>query len=304
MLGTWPDSGIPALMFSLLSSAFHFLELKLRHIRHLSLASVAPNRLLWLAMTFLVFWALCTGVDVTMGALPRLHNILPLRFWLSHRSRTLVVGVVLSTAFSMFLSLTSHLLLCLLLRWRGWSIKTSYRTPSLTLAWMSAVRVLCGPFPKARALQICLPSPPVPSLQSTLSQYEAHVRAIGGADELKRVQNLCKTFQKKPGYTLQLFLQLKSFVCENYVGEEIERTLLRSRKPLLAGSTYFLGDALPTPSANQAARAANLVHAALLFHKSVRQGDMQPVTRVGLASTILKYYPNQVIYQQAEQITR
>uniref|UniRef100_UPI00358E1E28 carnitine O-palmitoyltransferase 1, liver isoform-like isoform X2 n=1 Tax=Myxine glutinosa TaxID=7769 RepID=UPI00358E1E28 len=290
MLGTWPDSGIPALMFSLISSAFHFLQLKLRHIKHLSLASVTPNRLLWLAMTFLVFWALCAGVDITMGALPRLCNILPFRFWLSHRSRTLIVGVVLSTAFSMFLSLTSHLLLCLLLRWRGWSIKTSYWTPSLTLAWMSAVRVLCGPFRKARALQICLPSPPVPSLQSTLSQYESHVRAIGGADEMKRVQNLCRTFQKKPGRTLQLFLQLKSFVCENYVSEEIERTLLKSRKPLLAGSTYFLGDALPTQTANQAARAANLVHATLLFRKSVRQGDMQPVLLQGVIPTCCKQF--------------
>ena len=57
-----------------------------------------------------------------------------------------------------------------------------------------------------------------------------------------------------------------------------EHIYLRNREPLMIGSNYYAMDMLAGPPTSiQAARAANLVHAAFLFRRKLERHEMMPV---------------------------
>lgn len=78
------------------------------------------------------------------------------------------------------------------------------------------------------------------------------------------------------------FLVLKSWWSTNYVTDWWEEFVyLRGRSPLMVNSNFYGTDAiLLHPTHLQAARAANVTHAAFLFRRLVDRQTLQPVRRL------------------------
>ena len=75
---------------------------------------------------------------------------------------------------------------------------------------------------------------------------------------------------------LQRYLCLKWFMAENYVSDWWEEYVyLRGRSPLMINSNYYgiEGPKAP-PTTNQAARAGNIVHAALCFRRMISKQEV------------------------------
>lgn len=78
------------------------------------------------------------------------------------------------------------------------------------------------------------------------------------------------------GARLQRYLRLKWFMAENYVSDWWEEYVyLRGRSPLMINSNYY-GIEKPgiPPTTKQAARAGNLVHAALCFRRMISKQEV------------------------------
>ena len=62
-----------------------------------------------------------------------------------------------------------------------------------------------------------LPHLPVPPLDETLQRYLLSVKPLLEETEFQEYEKLVSSFKKKEGKKLQLYLNMKSWVSENYV---------------------------------------------------------------------------------------
>lgn len=139
--------------------------------------------------------------------------------------------------------------------------------------------------------QNSLPHLPVPPLEQTCRKFLLSVKPLLDENEFKEMEKLVEGFKNKEGKRFQLYLNLKSWMSENYVHPPLsfvafvsslqllschhlqvaewweKYVYLRGRSPILINSNYYILDCgLPKPPTKiQVARAANLISIALDF---------------------------------------
>ncbi|OWK50807.1 Carnitine O-palmitoyltransferase 1, muscle isoform [Lonchura striata] len=138
--------------------------------------------------------------------------------------------------------------------------------------------------PLLYSFQSSLPKLPVPPVKATVARYLESVRPLLDDDKYLEMAALAKEFQEKTAPRLQRYLRLKSWWTTNYVSDWWEEYIyLRGRSPLMVNSNYYAMDFLyVTPSPIQAARAANSVHAMLLYRRRLDRGEIPPMMALGV----------------------
>ncbi|XP_076363442.1 carnitine O-palmitoyltransferase 1, liver isoform-like isoform X2 [Tachypleus tridentatus] len=141
------------------------------------------------------------------------------------------------------------------------------------------VKLIEGQKPMLYSFQYSLPCLPLPSLKDTMQRYLVSVRPLCDDEQYARKEKLAKEFQMTIGPKLQKYLWLKSWWSTNYVTDWWEEYVyLRGRSSLMINSNFYGIDAiLVHPTRNQAARAANLIYAALLFQKEISSQTLEPI---------------------------
>ncbi|CAG0899503.1 unnamed protein product [Darwinula stevensoni] len=169
-----------------------------------------------------------------------------------------------------------------LLLYKGWLYEERGpgAKPSLvTRAWMLTLCMMT----KGPALLYCyqysLPHLSLPSLKETTEKYLLSVRPLQTDEQFERTKKMAKEFQDTIGKKLQRYLWLKSWWCSNYVSDWWEEYVyLRGRSPIMVNSNFYGIDAiLFQPTHIQAARAANVAYAALLFRRLIYRQELQPI---------------------------
>jgi carnitine O-palmitoyltransferase 1, liver isoform len=97
-----------------------------------------------------------------------------------------------------------------------------------------------------------------------------------------RMEKLADEFQKGISKKLQRYLVLKSWWSSNYVSDWWEDFVyLRGRSPLMVNSNFYGIDAIMIhPTRIQAARAAVIIHACLLFRRQIERQQLEPVSEI------------------------
>ncbi|KAK8405000.1 hypothetical protein O3P69_001522 [Scylla paramamosain] len=171
----------------------------------------------------------------------------------------------------------------LLYMYKGWMYETRGRGGKMSITtklWILAVKLLTKfSRPMLYSYQGSLPRLPLPSLSLTMSRYLRSVRPLMDDENYVRMQGLAKDFQAGIGKKLQRYLVLKSWWSTNYVTDWWEEFVyLRGRSPIMVNSNFYGTDAiLLHPTHLQAARAANVTHAAFLFRRLVDRQQLQPI---------------------------
>lgn len=146
--------------------------------------------------------------------------------------------------------------------------------------WILLIRLLTSTkSPMLYSYQASLPRLPLPSLEDTINRYLRSVRPLCDDEKYDRMIQLAHEFRNGVGKKFQRYLMLKSWWASNYVSDWWEEFVyLRGRQPLIVNSNFYGIDALVEGQTNrQAARAANLIYACLLFRKQINRQSLKPV---------------------------
>ena len=105
------------------------------------------------------------------------------------------------------------------------------------------------------------------------------MRPLMNDDEYNELVEFTEKFRKGIGRRLQRYLVIKSWLSINYVTDWwFEFVYLRQRSPLMINSNYYgFGTLSYVSTTNQAARAANVTWAALLFRRKIDRQEVTPV---------------------------
>ncbi|KAI1298741.1 Carnitine O-palmitoyltransferase 1, liver isoform [Halotydeus destructor] len=194
----------------------------------------------------------------------------------------LVASVVYSIAIWFAKAMIMKYTLKALLSYHGWMFETrSARGVSLrTKVWLVLVKLLTSRTPLLYDYQGSLPRLSVPSVHNTLTRYLRSVRPLCDDEKYKRLERMADEFEKGIASRLQRYLILKSWWASNYVSDWWEEFVyLRGRSAIMVNSNYYAIDALLVhPTQIQAARAANLVYASLLFRRQIDRQELKPIT--------------------------
>ncbi|XP_021953980.1 carnitine O-palmitoyltransferase 1, liver isoform isoform X2 [Folsomia candida] len=223
------------------------------------------------------------GYDPSCGLIPLVQKFMPAGDVGKGLSCAVVgVGIWGGTIF------TARTLLRLLFNYKGWMYEERGKGRSVSLAtkmWLAAVKILSGwNHPMLYSFQGSLPSLPLPSLDDTMTRYLRSVRPLRDDADYARLEKLAKEFNQGIGNKLQRYLVLKTWWATNYVSDWWEEYVyLRGRSPIMVNSNFYGLDAiLAHPTKIQAARAANVTHAALLFRRAIERQDLEPIMIQGL----------------------
>lgn len=158
--------------------------------------------------------------------------------------------------------------------------------PSIwTKLWIVLVRALTSKKPLLYSYQASLPRLPLPPVHDTVSRYLRSIRPLCETDEkYQRLVNMANEFESGIAKKLQWYLVLKSWWSTNYVSDWWEEYVyLRGRQPLMVNSNFYGIDALLIKTTNrQAARAANLMYASLLFRRLIDRQELRPIMIQGM----------------------
>jgi len=194
--------------------------------------------------------------------------------------------IVSSTAIWLTVATLLKYSLRLLFMYRGWMYETRTRKMSLkTKLWMLLVKILTSiSRPQLYSFQSMLPTLPLPSVEDTTRRYLRSVRPLLDDEDYARMERLADEFQKTLGPRLQRYLWLKSWWTTNYVSDWWEEYVyLRGRTGIMVNSNFYGIDAILTqPSTVQAARAANITYAAMLFRRGIDRQEIEPIMIQGM----------------------
>ncbi|VBB32584.1 unnamed protein product, partial [Acanthocheilonema viteae] len=128
------------------------------------------------------------------------------------------------------------------------------------------------------SFQGALPHLPLPRLDDTLDKHLCTMRPVCTDEEYDELVQLTKKFRNGVGRHLQWYLIIKSFLSINYVADWWEEFVyLRQRSPIMINSNYYGMDSFVAhPTHNQAARAATVTWAALLFRRMIERQEIKP----------------------------
>ncbi|XP_054719264.1 carnitine O-palmitoyltransferase 1, liver isoform-like [Uloborus diversus] len=221
-----------------------------------------------------------TNVDPSFGLIRHLEYYIP------GELAPFTVQLAACVAYSFCLWVTVILFLRytlkLLLMYKGWMFegRGARKTSLKTYIWAALVRTLTMKRrPMLYSFQSSLPRLPLPSLEETMDRYLKSVRPLLEDEQYKKMEVMTKEFKEGVGKKLQRYLWLKSWWSSNYVTDWWEDYVyLSGRSPLLVYSNCYGLDYIPLPTRSQTARAANFIHAAMIFRKLLTTQTLKPVT--------------------------
>lgn len=116
-------------------------------------------------------------------------------------------------------------------------------------------------------------------MSQTLTRYLRSVRPLVSDEDYKRLEREAYEFENGIGRKFQRYLLLKSWWSSNYVSDWWEEYVyLRGRSPLMVNSNFYAVDALAfSGTSKQAARAASIVYASLMFRRMIDRQELQPI---------------------------
>ncbi|EFO22446.2 hypothetical protein LOAG_06041 [Loa loa] len=168
---------------------------------------------------------------------------------------------------------------CFLL-YKGWMYENPHLQPisKISKLWLTVLHLLSKGGLMLHSFQGALPHLPLPRLNDTLDKHLCTMRPICTDKEYEELVQLTEEFRIGVGRHLQWYLIIKSFFSINYVSEWWEEFVyLRQRSPIMINSNYYgLDSIIAHPTRNQAARAATVTWAALLFRRMIERQEIKP----------------------------
>ncbi|KAL7029856.1 hypothetical protein ACKWTF_006398 [Chironomus riparius] len=178
------------------------------------------------------------------------------------------------------LCVISRILLTVLLKHKGFILETRGEEPSKKTQiykWIIET-VQKWNKPLFLGLENALPRMAVPPLDETIPKYLESIRPLTDDENFLRISKEAETFQKDLGKKLQRKLVFKSWKAESYVSDWWEEFhYLKSREPLMYGTSIYISDNINCPTKSQSARAANLVSVMLQYREKIRTQQLEPI---------------------------
>ncbi|XP_026523955.1 carnitine O-palmitoyltransferase 1, liver isoform isoform X1 [Notechis scutatus] len=237
----------------------------------------------WLIVVVGVMSTMYAKIDPSLGLIAKINRTLDTTGYMSNQTQNIVSGILFGTGLWVTLIFSMRYSLKLLLSYHGWMFQEHGKLSTGTKIWMALVKLFSGRKPMLYSFQTSLPRLPVPAVKNTVNRYLESVRPLMNDEEFKRMEGLGKDFAVNLGPKLQWYLKLKSWWATNYVSDWWEEYIyLRGRGPIMVNSNYFAMDFLYfTPTAVQAARAGNAIHALLLYRRKLDRQQIQPILLMG-----------------------
>uniref|UniRef100_A0A670XU61 carnitine O-palmitoyltransferase n=1 Tax=Pseudonaja textilis TaxID=8673 RepID=A0A670XU61_PSETE len=231
----------------------------------------------WLIVVVGVMSTMYAKIDPSLGLIAKINRTLDTTYLKR------ILGILFGTGLWVTLIFSMRYSLKLLLSYHGWMFQEHGKLSTGTKIWMALVKLFSGRKPMLYSFQTSLPRLPVPAVKNTVNRYLESVRPLMNDEEFKRMEGLGKDFAVNLGPKLQWYLKLKSWWATNYVSDWWEEYIyLRGRGPIMVNSNYFAMDFLYfTPTAVQAARAGNAIHAILLYRRKLDRQQIQPILLMG-----------------------
>lgn len=172
-----------------------------------------------------------------------------------------------------------------LLRYRRWMTEKNPRHPGWrTRLWSTVTRVLFThrTIQKTDVYEHCLPTLPLPSLQSTVSTYLNSMRVIydqqADLTDWLEIRRAAESFLLNEGPVLQRNLRLHHVVSRNYVSEWwTKNVFLAARQGLCMHSNYY---AIPfagfSPATTPEARAAVVTYNLVQLKERIERRQLPP----------------------------
>lgn len=196
--------------------------------------------------------------------------------FLSKALGVLLAGSLLWLGLVQLFRLSLKWLLC----YKGWMYESPHEgnVSTFTKVYFKILHVISRNRPMLHSFQGALPHLPLPSLDNTLKRHLRSIRPITTDEEYNELVELSEKFRKGIGRRLQRYLVIKSYLSTNYVTDWWEEFVyLRQRSPIMINSNYYGFDTLgANPTHSQAARAANVTWAALLFRRLIERQEVSP----------------------------
>uniref|UniRef100_A0A5S6QB24 carnitine O-palmitoyltransferase n=1 Tax=Trichuris muris TaxID=70415 RepID=A0A5S6QB24_TRIMR len=172
-----------------------------------------------------------------------------------------------------------RLFIKLLFCYKQWMYHRVHNTSITTKLYMFLLRSILKHEPMLNSFQGALPRLPLPSLKGTLRRHLQSLEPLLEREQYERMSRLSDEFQRTIGPKLQRYLLLKSWFSTNYVSDWWEEYVyLRGRSPLMINSNYYGLDALGYDCTKvQAARAANMTYASLIFRRLIERQELKPI---------------------------
>ncbi|XP_070788426.1 carnitine O-palmitoyltransferase 1, liver isoform isoform X1 [Pituophis catenifer annectens] len=237
----------------------------------------------WLIVVVGVMSTMYAKIDPSLGLIAKINRTLDTTGYMSSQTQNIVSGILFGTGLWVTLIFSMRYSLKMLLSYHGWIFEEHGKLSTGTKIWMALVKLFSGRKPMLYSFQTSLPRLPVPTVKDTVNRYLESVHPLMNNEEFKRMEGLGKDFAVNLGPKLQWYLKLKSWWATNYVSDWWEEYIyLRGRGPIMVNSNYFAMDFLYfTPTAVQAARAGNAIHATLLYRRKLDRQQIQPILLMG-----------------------
>ncbi|PAV83770.1 hypothetical protein WR25_24908 [Diploscapter pachys] len=217
--------------------------------------------------------------DVSFGIVPFIQHYI-LHYIVGDGILGQTISVLIASLLVWFLLVqTIRLTLKALLTYKGWMYENVGKPVSKpTKIWLGILHLIGSKKPMLHSFQGALPHLPLPSLDETVQKHLESMRSILSDKEYEELEFLSERFRKGVGRRLQRYLILKSWLSTNYVTDWWEEFVyMRQRSPIMINSNYYGLDSMrEVPTTNQAARAANMVFAALQFRRLVERQEVSP----------------------------
>ncbi|XP_013409802.1 carnitine O-palmitoyltransferase 1, liver isoform [Lingula anatina] len=188
------------------------------------------------------------------GGLLGLHEDVP------YYLRVFLISGIAGTGFFFVLLHVRRYTLRALLAYRGWMYQPPRTQSYSTIFWAVIVRLVSGRHPSLYSCQRSLPRMPVPPLKKSLKDLIASLKPLYGehSEEIQKLKEQSKEFEKGIGKKLQHTLILKSWWADNWVTDWWNKYVyLSGRSSLSINSNYYILDqSYWCPTDKQSARAA------------------------------------------------
>ncbi|XP_033740460.1 carnitine O-palmitoyltransferase 1, liver isoform-like isoform X1 [Pecten maximus] len=254
----------------------------------------------WLFIATIVLGTQLAGYDISFGLIGWMQTHIP---WVRDGSAVMSLYcscILFSTLLWVAKANVMKYTLKMLLHYHGWMYEPRGPLSLRTKLWMGMVMLFGGKKPLLMSYQSALPKISVPRVSDTIDRYLKSVRPLMDDEKYSRMEGLAKDFLKGLGPKLNRYLHLKSWWSTNYISDWWEEYVyLSGRSPIMVNSNFYGIDAvLVHPTKIQAARAANVIHAMLLYRREVDTEQLNPI----LLNRTIPLCSNQ--YERQFQTTR
>jgi carnitine O-palmitoyltransferase 1, liver isoform len=115
-------------------------------------------------------------------------------------------------------------------------------------------------------------------LNDTITRYLSSIQPLVDNEKFERIKRESEEFKNGIGKKIHRSLKFKSWFSENYVSDWWESAhYLKSREPLMYGTSIYMTDNINSVTNDQAARAANLTYLMLKFREKILNQQLDVV---------------------------